>query len=151
MMNDQDHTTDPLNDAPILRSLKARPDPFVVPAGFFDRFPQALRSRPAKHQVAFDGIWMKRFALSIGVIAVILAVWWALPIADRYATDATGRELAIDVSPDELPLNESLYWELHTDPDQRLFEEVMIELDENELMAYLEHENVDVELLIQEP
>lgn len=149
-MERTDQIEDPLNDAPILRSLKARPDPFVAPEGFFDRSPHLIQERVVKKDLPMSGIWMKRLALSIGVIAVVIAVWWALPVTDRSAADPIEPELVIDVSPDELPLNESLLWAVQNDPDQPLFEEVMIELEEEELMAYLEYENVDVEHLIEE-
>lgn len=149
-MERTDQIEDPLNDAPILRSLKARPDPFVAPEGFFDRSPHLIRERVVKKDLPMSGIWVKRLALSIGVIAVVIAVWWALPVTDHSAADPIEQELVIDVSPDELPLNESLLWAVQNDPDQPLFEDVMIELEEEELMAYLEYENVDVEHLIEE-
>ena len=149
-MKEQEHMHDPLNEAPLLRSLKGKADPFVAPIGFFDRFPHTVQERIIKKDVSADAIWFKRLALSCGVIAVVIAVWWALPVGDPSAADPISEELVIDVSQEELPMDESLLREAHSDPDQPLFENVMIELEEDELMAYLENENVDVELLIEE-
>lgn len=152
MKKEEFREQDPLDEAPLLRSLKAAPDPFVVPDAFFDRFPHHVQQRLVKNEKAFaTGIWWKRLALSIGVIAVVIAVWWALLYSDRSIADPTVAELVLDVSPQELPVDEAIVWDVYADADQPLFGVVQLELDENELYAYLEHENVDVELLMEEP
>lgn len=150
-MAHSDHTGDPLNEAPLLRSLKGAADPFVVPDGFFHRFPHTVQQRVVKKETGFEsGIWLKRLALSIGVIAVVVAVWWALPVPDPSKMDPINDELVLDVSPQELPVDETIVWDVYADADRPLFGEVMLELNENELYAYLEYENVDVELLMEE-
>jgi hypothetical protein len=150
-MEHLERTDDPLNEAPLLRSLKGRPEPFVPPAGFFDRFPHMVQDRVVMKQVGPSiGIWLKRLAVSIGIVAVVLAVWWARPNSDRPLGNSVNEELVLDVAPQELPLDETLVWEVYADADRPLFGEVTLELEEHELYAYLEHENVDVELLMTE-
>ncbi len=150
MKKEEFHEHDPLNEAPLLRSLKDAPVPFLVPDGFFDRFPHAVQERVVEKGTSIDGIWLRRLALFMGVIAVVLAVWLAVPVSDRSIADPINDELVLDVSPQELPVNETLVWDVYADSDQPLFGNVLLELDEHELYAYLEHENVDVELLMEE-
>ncbi len=149
-MEHNDHTDDPLNKAPLLRSLKNGPEPFMVPDGFFMQFPHTVQARVVKKGSSARGVWLPRLALSLGVIAIVFAIWWALPNADRSPADPMHEELVLDVSPQELPVNETLVWDVYADTDQPLFGHVLLELDEKELYAYLEYENVDVELLMEE-
>ena len=141
---------DPLNEAPMLRSLKGRPDPFVVPDGFFDRFPNVVQQSVAGKGSSLRSFGYKWAALAIGITIAVMAIWWALPVKNGQADDPLA-QLPIDISPDELPIDEYAIWEIYTDPTTPLFEDVSIVLDETELIAYLEHENIDVELLILEP
>jgi hypothetical protein len=150
-MEHLEHTDDPLKEAPQLRSLKGRPEPFIAPPGFFDRFPHMVQDRIVVQKAGPSrGVWLKRLALSIGVVAMVFAIWRALPNSDRPIEDAFNAGLVLDISPQELPMDEALVWEVYADADRPLFGEVTLELEEHELYAYLEHENVDVELLMTE-
>ena len=146
----EEEENDPLNEAPMLRSLKGRPDPFVVPDGFFDRFPNVVQQCVAGKRSSFPLFGYRWAALVIGVTVAAMAIWWALPVKNAQVDDPLARS-PIDISPDELPIDEYAIWEIYTDPTTPLFEDVSIVLDETELIAYLEHENIDVELLILEP
>jgi hypothetical protein len=150
-MKEHEHMDDPLKEAPLLRSLKGASDPFVVSDEFFDRFPHIVQARLVKKQIAVArGIWSKRLALSLGVIAIIFALWWALPVSERSIEDPINVQLVLDVSPQELLVDGSMIWDVYAHADQPLFGAVKLDLDENELFAYLEYENVDVELLMEE-
>ncbi len=145
MRRNEEH--DPLDDAPLLRGLKGGADPLVVPDGFFERFPHEVQAKVTRRAAPVDGIWMTRLAWSLGVVAVVLAVWFALPLMQDPVV--APQEMALDVHPEELPLNEHLVWDVYAD-DVPLFSEVLLDLEEHEMIAYLEHENVDVELLMLE-
>jgi hypothetical protein len=149
-MKEHEHMDDALNDAPLLRSLKGAPDPFIVTEGFFERLPHAVQAKVARKRVWYEVLSVKHVVAAMAFVAVVLAVWWALPRAEE-ALNGTYAELDLDVHPDELLVQDHLVWDVYADPGQPLFGEVLLELDERELFAYLEHENVDVELLMMEP
>jgi hypothetical protein len=140
---------DPLDKAPMLRSLKGAPDPFVVPDAFFVRFPHTVQGR-AVATGSRSVNWSSRLVWALGMLALVATLWFALPQGEGSGTLPQHTEFALDVHPEELPVNEHLVWDVYADAGQPLFGEVLLELDERELHAYLEHENVDVELLMLE-
>ncbi len=146
MRRNEEH--DPLDEAPVLRGLKGGADPLVVPDGFFERFPHEVQAKVVARRPTLTVLWVKRLAWSLGLIAVVLAVWFALP--QTQDTSLTPQELALDVHPEELPVQTHLVWDVYADDEVALFGEVLLDLEEHEMIAYLERENVNVELLMLE-
>ncbi len=152
-MNDPTGTDDLKRSAPTLFSLP-KGDPFVVPEGFFDRFPHEVQHLvTAKH--GHGNVWSawKRFAYALPVIALLgLGLWWAIhpveepgPLAMPAAAPFTDGELdqlgddeLLALSEDVTPL---------ADPAEAIGY-VDIQLNDDELMAYLESNGADINELI---
>jgi hypothetical protein len=81
---------DPLDDAPLLRSIP-KAAPFVVPDGFFDRFPMEVQAaiaadRPVRTLAKWQRLaWLRPAALGGALAALGMAAW--LLIAPERAPD----------------------------------------------------------------
>lgn len=88
------HDTDPLAEAPLLRSIP-KDSPFAVPDGFFDHFPHQVQNAIAQRGSApwwrqwLPGRTPVRVAWATAVIAVVALVWLNRPSAD----DASAEDL----------------------------------------------------------
>jgi len=79
--------TDPLSEAPLLRSIP-KVDPFVVPEGFFEQFPHQVQAAVAKKQAA--SWWSKllpttpafRVAWASAAVLVAALAWFNRPSAN---------------------------------------------------------------------
>jgi hypothetical protein len=152
-MNDTNEPDDLKRSAPTLFGLP-KADPFVVPEGFFDRFPHEVQGlvTAKKHRGVNWSAW-KRTAIALPALALLgLGVWWATrpsPQPDHLAAltgvsltdgelDALGDDELAALTEEVIPLVE---------PEQALGQ-VGIRLNDDELIAYFEGEGVDMNELI---
>lgn len=153
-----DHLTDNeelKRDAPFLAGLP-KADPFAVPDGFFERFPHQVQAvitaqRPAP---GFTWSWWKRLAIALPVVALACLGAWML-------TDGDG-----SVDPPSVAVTPLTDGELDAIDDNEIFAafddsdasditaenlgEVALQLNDDELLAYLENEDADITELITE-
>ena len=145
---------DELNESPTLRSI-AKEDPFVAPQGFFDTFPQVvqqqIQTRTAAEREGLlarwsDALWPRITIGSLAGIAIVTIVWSVWP-----TTDTTPTELA-QTQPEELHESDVdedlLYATLYTEND--LMAAVALPEDDTEVLAYLENEDLPLDLLIED-
>ncbi|MBX2972574.1 MAG: hypothetical protein KF797_05690 [Flavobacteriales bacterium] len=145
---------DELTGAPTLRSLP-RKNPFVVPEGFFDRFPHAVQQQAIEAQRTAGRGWHlfgrvppTRLVLGgVAALAVAIASWTFWPASPDEPGIAevpwTSEELlhgGYDV--------ELLYTELH--PDLVEMDVVALPDDDATVLAYLEGQNLPLDLLIEQ-
>lgn len=150
---------EPLNEqdelkriAPTLHALP-KAEPFVVPEGFFDRFPHqvqaAIVARDPELSPAWS--WWKRMALALPILALLgLGVWWL----GTPASISTPVAFNSDNLPDDPDVMEGIdesellafIDEAHDIPAD--LGSVELRLDEQELLTYLESENLDLADLI---
>lgn len=138
--------------APTLFSMEQR-DPFVVPDGFFERFPHEVQAAIAAREKG--GGWaglpvlVRRLAIALPVIALLAGAWWHF---SRNIHRSAIAELSTTPSLDDLSwLDEQDLLASLDDADLDAFGSADLELSEAELAAYLLHENVDITELITEP
>lgn len=145
--------TDDLKDAPLLRSITQH-DPFLVPDGFFDRFPQTVQARiAAKGPIA----WSNRLALflhprsvvgSLAVLAIVATTWTLWPSGTVTGTAALG----VAIEPEEVLSSdvddELLFAALAS--EEPLLDAVDLPFSDTELEAYLVNEELPLDLLIEE-
>jgi hypothetical protein len=146
---------DELKGAPLLRSIPPH-DPFVAPDGFFDRFPHTVQAHIAtsKRRPAWQlamGLPALRLAFGSAVVAGVAALVWSLwpaapvePIAEVPPPSTEADALLLESMDDDLLLEA---WDTGDAP---ALEEVDLPLDEDELLAYLENEDIPLDLLIEE-
>jgi len=135
--------------APTLASVP-KGDPFVTPEAFFDQFPHQVQAAIVAQRRPVRAAWYRRWALALPVVALLgVGAWWL----------TRGPELppvvaAVEVTPladDELAYlgdidAESIAAEAGADLGT-----VDLDLKDEEVMAYLEHEHADLtELIIEE-
>ena len=142
---------DELKDAPLLRSM-APHDPFVAPDGFFDRFPHIVQGRIVGS--ARRHAWGRRAvrmafgtALVAGAAALVWSLWPASP-AERIAEAPTPSAEADILAWEHL--DEEVLLEAWEQGDTPSLEEVDLPLNEEELLVYLENEDIPLDLLIEE-
>ena len=140
--------------APTLFGLPKQ-DPFVVKEGFFECFPHEVQALANAPQRTHYGIWMKRAAFALPMLALIA-------FGIHSISDGTQPEVntiaAITISPEaaaqymastDLDTPELLA-ELPVD-EWPVFDAVTVQLSTDEAMAYLDHENIDLNDLIYNP
>ncbi|HMC98350.1 MAG TPA: hypothetical protein VKG92_11880 [Flavobacteriales bacterium] len=145
---------DELQQAPGLRSIP-RTDPFVVPDGFFERFPQVVQQRIAEDRgrsrrwsLELSG-WLRPAVGALAAIVVITLAWMLWPKAGEDLPEA---QVAAYETPehvwDEIDA-EDVYTALST--DDPLLAEVDLTLSDEEMADYIEQEELPLDLLIEEP
>lgn len=155
-MNDFDQ--DPLNDAPLLRSVP-RTDPFEVPEGFFDRFPELVMAkveRPLPLWLrAWNTWWKAHPALRIASIALVIGAF-AMPFMNMNGGQGSpdvyaGLETEA-VRPDAVEAlfydDESLMAALATDDEA--FAAVGHGVSDEALAAYVDQQDLPLEQIIEE-
>jgi hypothetical protein len=151
---------EPLNEhdelkrsAPTLAGL-SKTDPFVVPDAFFDQFPHQVQARVTagtRFRSTAERGWSgwKRVAIALPVVALLAFGAWRMlhtgPASEApmvAVTPLTDEELVAydDIDP--------LSWVEEEDLPQ--LGEVNIDLNEEDLLAYLEEEHADLTELIIE-
>ncbi len=150
-MRTEDHTDDLRRLAPTLASLP-KIDPFVVPEGFFDRFPhqvQGLVTRPARP--AGMPVWLKRVAFALPLAAAVAGAWWLVRDGD-----APMQQAAVEIPDagiDELELLDSPEAFAELAEEHAAVEALpatSLELNDEELAVWLENESTDPTELIAE-
>lgn len=147
-----EHETDDLKRlAPTLASLP-KVDPFMVPEGFFERFPHQVQARVTRSRPT-PGLasWVKRLAFALPVVAALVGAWWVFR-----GDDAELQAVAVVIpaaSVDDLELLD------HPEAFAELAEEnaavealpaTSLELNDEELAVWLENESTDPSELIAE-
>ena len=143
---------DELKDAPRLRSIP-KVDPFVVPSGFFETFPHAAqeRVRGSDRSIVSEplrGAWV-RPALLFGTLSLLVGLFLLRPSGKH-----TEHMVSVgqDWSENDLLHTgidpELLYTELDTTMD--LMDVVELPEDGAAVLAYLEGEDLSLDLLIEE-
>lgn len=145
---------DALHEAPTLRGLSTH-DPFVVPDRFFEHFPQAVQQRIAAEHAKrpswsgpFNLTPWRVFAGSLALVAVVVAAWVAWPISSPTPI----AEVNMNIEPEEI-----LYENVDTEMLFTVLEEEDGSLNtlglsavEEDLLAYLENEDLPLDLLIED-
>lgn len=141
-----------LSDAPTLRNL-SRNDPFVVPEGFFDAFPHAVQQHalagtktPSRLASGWQRMLRPAFAIaSITILATAALLWMerprTIPAEQNVAWSA---DELLDADMDV----EVLYTEYPVDGD--LMDAVHLPQDDEAVLAYLDNEDLPLDLLIEE-
>lgn len=154
------YAMEPLDDknelkrmAPTLHGLP-KADPFAVPDGFFERFPHAVQAAITAGQPAprIAWPWWKRMAIALPIAATVgLAIWVLLPGNGPVESPAAAVTPLSDGELDALDDAEILaaFEDAETgDISTEDLGAVALQLDDHELLAYLEHEDADIEDLI---
>lgn len=131
-------------------------DPFVVPELFFERFPHEVQAALLHRRSARTNVWHSwkklAFALPVAAIAILgLRIWLTNDTASTAPIEVTVTPLTEDEL-SALGENELLTL-LENDPttlDPTGLGNVDIDLEEEELFAYLESEHTDLTELIIE-
>jgi hypothetical protein len=152
-MNDLNEPDDLKRSAPTLFGLP-KADPFVVPKGFFDTFPHQVQGLVTGTRRS-DPTWSvwKRMAIALPVLAMFgLGLWWAVrpgaPPASLVAVTAahlTDEELDALGDDELLALTEDVAPLVGASDG---LGSVNLELNDDELLAYLEFEGADIHELI---
>ena len=142
---------EPDNNSPFLNSLPKK-DPFVVPEGFFERFPEmiaeSVAERPSYLQRLLAGLLMPRISprLALGSVLTVLALglvfWLNEPAKDAVIPSAMTHQTAVEPTDWQ---DAELYVLLEEGPD--IWEGVSGSISTSELENYLETEDLDLELL----
>ena len=147
---------DELRDAPTLRAMP-KVDPFVVPEGFFDRFPHQVQARIATPEGSFARLWRTLTEASMalqlaGITAVVAIVAGVVLINLPNTPDPITDMTQLTVDPTEISVDDlddaDVYAMLDDAPD--LMADVGPDLTTEEMAAYLENENLPLDLLIEE-
>lgn len=139
------------DNSPFLNSL-SKQDPFVVPAGFFERFPknigESIAKRPSLFQRLMAGLLMPQFSpqLALGSVITVLALglvfWLNEPAKDAGIPSGIAHRTAMEPADWQ---DSELYVLLDGGPD--LWAGVSGSISTSELEAFLETEDLDLELL----
>lgn len=142
-----------LRDAPLLRGIE-RHDPFVVPAGFFDRFPAEIQRHV--HARSRIGIvarmadrpvpWRPRIALGALMAAALLGWVWSAWPTHRHTADVRA-----EVGPDDLMdagIGEDLVYDV-VQMEEGLLDGIILPDDDAEIVAYLENQDLPLDLLME--
>ena len=151
------HTSDELNEAPLLKSIPAH-DPFVVPDGFFERFPHRVQDRLRKPQSftaramrAIHGTTLVRW-ISVGIAIMLLVfgvnhVWNTPPKAN-----GDGHAVVVSMEPEEVDTGtwseSELLW--YTEGSSEFMAYAGDNVRTEDLLHYLENEDLPLDLLSEE-
>lgn len=137
--------------SPFLNSLPKQ-DPFVVPAGFFERFPEtiaeSIAERPTFLQRLMAGLLMPQISprLALGSVVMVLALglafWLHEPAKDAGIASAIAHRNSVEPADWQ---DGELYVLLDDGPE--LWAGVSGSISTSELEDYLETEELDLELL----
>jgi hypothetical protein len=153
-----DHLTDNeelKRDAPFLAGLP-KADPFVVPDGFFERFPHQVQAALTSGQTAptYTWTWRKRLAIALPILVVVcLGAWMFTSGSGPDAPSAVAVTPLTDNELDAIDDNEIFAAFDEADVSDITSEElggIALRLNDDELLAYLENEDADITELITE-
>ena len=152
-MEPLNNNEEPERAAPFLAGLP-KADPFVVPDGFFDRFPHQVQAaitaqRPVQ---AFAWPMWKRWSIALPIVALVgLGTWMLTRGSDHVELPAVAVTPLTDGELDAIDDNEIFAAFDEADADNITGEdlgEVDLQLNDDELLAYLENEDADITDLI---
>jgi hypothetical protein len=151
-MEVRDDHNDPARWAPTLHQLP-KLDPFVVPEGFFEHFPHRVGAAIRASQASKARRWPvpMRWAMALPVLFLAGgAIWWFMDVP----VDAVAANYEVLAPIDLLDISDALGADVlaYVEDEGAIVElgQVDIGLDENELLAYLERERIDLSELIIE-
>lgn len=148
------NTTDELREAPLLRSL-SKEDPFVAPKDFFEFFPHAVQQAAyqvdrerRRHTPLFGDVSPLRLfggAAALLTVIIVAIISWPSPVTPSATTTA------------EWTVDEMLYSDIDLEPlyaetgaESDLMDVVSLPEDDQTVLAYLESEDLPLDLLIEE-
>lgn len=138
-----------LNDAPLLQQLRGS-DPFVVPEGFFERFPHQVQaaatqqSRPVNSRGTI--YWLFWPAGVVVAMLAVLFIWGQLGPEQTGTTLAQNSIVPYDVELEELDHPTDLL----LDEEGPTLAEVHLPVTDDELLGYIAYEEIALDLLIEE-
>jgi len=147
-----EHEMDELRNAPNLNKLAGH-DPFVVPDGFFGRFPHSVARRVTKPRtlrerlLAMPGIAMIIARPAFASVLLILAsaiFYWALPVP--LDNNAQSTEVLTEFDPESWE-DQELIALLY--PEPALLEGIGSGLTTEDLEEYLDSDELTLELLTE--
>ncbi|HRF82051.1 MAG TPA: hypothetical protein PL070_18395 [Flavobacteriales bacterium] len=148
------HGTDDLHHAPVLRSIPKQ-DPFVVPDGFFFAFPHEVQQRAVAKEKRLPKVlrdWrssdLTKWSAGIAALLAIAAfLWWNTPQPNAPLVGEHPHWSEGDLFHADMDV-ELLYTEFF--PDDELMEAVHLPEDNDAILAYLEDQDLPLDLLIDE-
>lgn len=141
-MEPANDTDDLRRTAPTLSGLP-KLDPFVVEPGLFERFPHEVQARVAQPDRPVRGVWLKRAAVAIPALAVVLFTWQATrPGAPAPSTAWPTDEQVYNAMADELDMEE-LVGSVEN-ADLPAFDEVTVQLTPDEALDYVDQHQIDL-------
>lgn len=147
---------DELKDAPTLRALP-KVDPFVVPEGFFERFPHQVQAKTGARRTSSSGLigWIldRPLALRVaGITAILALISSAIFFALRQDVVVPVQVAEITIAPNEIDVDEFADDDLFAvlENEEEPFATAGDGLTQDEMAAYLENEELPLDLLIEE-
>lgn len=153
-MEDLNENEELRKSAPTLFQLPEH-DPFIVPEGFFERFPHEVQAMVATPRRAPLGLWLKRAAFALPVLAAIafgihslsdhhLLGTDALPSIALSSEEAAHYTASIDMDTEDILAGaDAAEWPV--------FDSVTVQLTPDEALAYVDRENIDLTEIIANP
>lgn len=154
-MEPLDDTNELKRMAPTLHAVP-RKDPFLVPDSFFEHFPHQVQAAITRQDQRSSRTWSpwKRLALAFPVLALLgLGIWW---ITRPPAVIADAAMAIVPLSDEELDLMDeedvlaALDGSAATSTSTTDLGQVDLQLNDDELLTYLETEGADLTDLIIE-
>ncbi|MBK9059504.1 MAG: hypothetical protein IPL81_06405 [Flavobacteriales bacterium] len=137
--------------APTLFGLPKQ-DPFVMEDGFFARFPHVVQALVSAPRSTHYGIWLKRAAFALPVVALIA---FGIHRLSDDTLPSGNAVTSITISPDEA---DQYMASTHLDTQELLADlpasawpdlgTVTVQLSPDEALAYVDQENIDLTDLI---
>jgi hypothetical protein len=148
------HDQNELHDAPGLANLRKN-DPFVVPEGFFEQFPQRVQQRVAlSERKGLQPFTMAKWTWYGAAALTMLAIglYFLQPPAPTGPSLSDHAAAGLNVAQEELDLDSwndhDLYAALNEGHDQA--PSMVSGLDSDEVAAYIEHEELPFDLILEE-
>lgn len=118
-------------------------DPFVVEAGFFERFPHEVQTMAFKSKAAPLSIWLKRAAVALPALAVVLfAVHSLRDPKVSLASDPVAEETMLATASDPFDTRSILAG--IPEEEWPAFDAVTVQLTPNEALAYVDRHDIDL-------
>ncbi|MBS1942325.1 MAG: hypothetical protein JST38_15750 [Bacteroidetes bacterium] len=118
-------------------------DPFLVEKNFFDRFPHEVQALAAKPNKAAWPVWVKRAAIALPAMAVLLfAVHTLRPTSVPMAVDPQSDDQVLAAVADQMGTEEIL--DATEEADWPEFSTVTVQLTPEEAAAYVDQNQIDL-------
>lgn len=141
--------THELNESPLLKQLRGS-DPFVVPESFFERFPHQVQAAATRQGRSVTSRWSGHWHFwPAGVAVALMAALFLWPRSGREVQGPNLAQTAIDPSELDLYALEQTT-DLLIEEDAPTLAEVYLPVTDDELLGYIAHEEIALDLLIEE-